>query len=115
MSSLIVVLTSTANSDPQKITDVNLKLGQKAPFQGVLTHEDMYRYLRAEEQRAVDLETELIVSKNKDPAPKLRLMIPLTIGIAIGALGSTYLTNKDVFTTLAVGVISGGLIVWSFQ
>ncbi len=115
MICLIVLISSIANSGPQKITDVSLKIGQKAPFTGVLTHEDMYRYLRAEEQRAIDLETELIAANDKSRTPKLNYMIPLTIGLAVGAIGASYLTNKDITITLCVGVISGGLIVWSFQ
>ncbi len=112
---MIQALTSIASSDPQKITDVSIKVGQKAPFTGVLTHEDMYRYLRAEEQRAIDLETELIAANDKSRTPKLNYFIPLTLGLAIGAIGSTYLTNKDITITLCVGVLTGGIVVWSFQ
>ncbi len=115
ISSLILLVTSIASSDPQKITDVSLKIGQKAPFPGVLTHEDMYRYLRAEEQRAIDLETELIAANDKSRTPKLNYMIPLTIGLAVGAIGASYLTSKDVLIPLCVGMISGGAVVWSFQ
>ncbi len=75
----------------------------------------MYRYLRAEEQRAIDLETQLIESREKHEPSRVNFIIPLSVGIAVGLVGATYLTNKDQLTSVAVGLISGGLIVWSFQ
>ncbi len=111
----ILVRPSIASSDPQKITDIIIKKNAKAPFDGVIVHEDMYRYLRGEEQRAIDLETQIMTSNEVSKTSKYNFMVPLSIGMVVGIVGATYLKNQDAFVPLGIGVISGGLIAWSFQ
>ncbi len=112
---MILLVTSIASSDQKKITDINLKLNDKAPFQGVLVHEDMYRYLRAEEQRAVELETEVMTTRSNVTPSKYSFMLPLSVGMLVGVVGASYLVKSDFMTSLLVGVTTGGLVAWSFK
>ncbi len=120
MSSLIVPQLSMANSDHQKTTDVIVEKGQKAQMDGVIVAPEMYKYLRAEEERAMMLSVELIEERTKDPQPaKTRILVPLAIGMAIGMGAATLLydkkNNTDVLANIGIGAIFGGLLVFSWQ
>ncbi len=118
---MILLATSIANSEPkEKITDIILQPGHKAPFEGVLVHEDMYRYLRAEEKRAIDVTSELIEERTRSvQAQKPSILIPASIGLLVGVVGASYVFDKthgtDSLSSLGVGVICGGILAWTFQ